>query len=187
MIEESPRELGRFATLVFLMAGTMFFAGLIAAYLVLRYGGRGFPPPGMPPLPVRLAGFNTLVILLSSLVLHRGVRALRTLDAIGLRKGLYGAAALGSLFLLLQMAQWRRLLTLGLSFAGTTYGTTFYLITGAHAVHAVSGVAWLLAIAFRQREIWVPEARRRSIESCALFWHFVGAVWTGLFVVLYLL
>ena len=187
MIEESPREIGRFATVVFLMAGTMFFAGLIAAYLVLRYGGRGFPPPGMPPLPVRLAGFNTLVILLSSLTLHRGIRALRALDALGLRKRLYGAAALGLLFVLLQAAQWRGLLALGLSFAGTTYGTIFYVITGAHAVHALSGVAWLLAIALRQREIWVPEARRRAIESCALYWHFVGAVWTALYVVLYLL
>ena len=177
----------RFATLILLLAGVMFFAGLLGAYFVLRYGGSGFPAPGMPPLPVGLAGFNTGVIALSSLALRRAVRAMRNLDALGLRRGLLLAAALGLAFVLLQAVQWRRLLGLGLSFAGTTYGTTFYVITGAHAVHAVSGAIWLLAIVARQREAWVPEARRRAVESCALYWHFVGLVWAGLYVALYLL
>src|SRR2546425_12632839 len=57
----------RLGTLVFLMAGTMLFAGLIGGYLVLRYASAIWPSPGMPRLPVRLAGFNTLVIASSSL------------------------------------------------------------------------------------------------------------------------
>src|SRR6266705_4990414 len=96
----------RVATLVFLMAGTMLFAGLVGGYLVLRYASAAWPSPGMPRLPVRLAGFNTLVIASSSLALLRGVRSLRSLDARGLRRGLLGASALGVLFLALQMVQW---------------------------------------------------------------------------------
>src|SRR5215510_12371028 len=177
----------RLATLFFLMAGTMLFAGLVGGYLVLRFASRAWPSPGMPHLPVRLAGFNTVVIALSSLALHRGVRALRGLDARGLRRGLFAAAGLGVLFLLLQVLQWSILFRGGLSFAGTTYGTTFYVLTGVHAVHALSGVIWLLVIAFRQRELWVPDGRQRKIEVCALYWHFVGIVWLGLYVVLYLI
>lgn len=177
----------RVATLVFLMAGTMLFAGLVGGYLVLRYASRAWPSPGMPPLPVRLAGFNTAVILLSSLALHRAVRALRSLDARGLRRWLIVAAALGVLFLGLQTTQWRLLVRGGLSFTGTTYGTTFYVITGVHAVHALSGVLWLLLIALRQRELWVPDGRQRNIEVCGLYWHFVGLVWLGLYIVLYLI
>jgi len=165
----------------------MFFAGLVGAYLVLRYGSQGFPAPGMPALPVGLAGFNTLVIAVSSLAMRRSVRALRGLDASGLRRGLILTAALGAAFLILQAIQWSRLGSSGLSFTGTTYGTTFYVITGAHAVHAFAGVTWLMVIAFRQREHWVPERRRRSIEACALYWHFVGLVWGGLYILLYLL
>jgi cytochrome c oxidase subunit 3 len=177
----------RIGTLIFLMAGVMLFAGLVAGYIVLRYAGPAWPAPGMPRLPVGLAGFNTAVIALSSVALWRAVRALRGLDAIGLRRGLFQAALLGVAFLALQGVQWSRLLSHGLGFAATTYGSTFYLLTGAHAAHALVGVGWLLAIALRQREPWVPEARRRGIESCALFWHFVGIVWAGLYVVLYLL
>lgn len=177
----------RVGTLVFLMAGVMLFAGLVGAYLVLRFAGGAWPAPGMPRLPVRLAGFNTAVILLSSLVLQRGIRAMRALDAAGLRRGLFLAAALGSAFLALQTVQWSRLLTGGLSFTGTTYGSTFYVLTGVHAAHAASGVVWLLLIAWRQRKPWVTDRMQRAIEVCSLYWHFVGLVWAGLFVVLYLL
>ncbi|HYS06991.1 MAG TPA: heme-copper oxidase subunit III [Candidatus Dormibacteraeota bacterium] len=177
----------RVATLVFLMAGTMLFAGLVGGYLVLRYASPAWPSPGMPRLPVRLAGFNTVVIALSSLALHRAVRALRSLDARGLRRWLVVAAALGVLFLGLQAAQWTLLVRGGLSFTGTTYGTTFYMLTGVHAAHALSGVVWLLVIALRQRELWVPDSRQRKIEVCALYWHFVGLIWFGLYVLLYLI
>src|SRR5947208_14774347 len=177
----------RVATLVCLMAGTMLFAGLVGGYLVPRYASASWPSPGMPRLPVRLAGFNTVVIGLSSLALHRAVRALRALDARGLRRWLVVAAALGVLFLGLQATQWTLLVRGGLSFTATTYGTTFYMLTGVHAAHALSGVAWLLVIAVSQREPWVPDSRQRKIEVCGLYWHFVGLIWLGLYVLLYLI
>jgi len=177
----------RLGTLVFLMAGTMLFAGLIGGYLVLRFASGAWPGPGLPHLPVRLAGFNTAVIALSSLAFHRAVRSLHGLDAPGLRRWLFAAAGLGALFLLLQITQWSLLVRGGLSFSGTTYGSTFYTLTGVHAAHALSGVVWLLVIAFRQRELWVPDTRQRTIEVCGLYWHFVGLVWLGLYVVLYLI
>src|SRR5207245_3664889 len=164
-LEEPAHDHSRFLTILLLLAGVMFFAGLLGAYFVLRYSGPGYPAPGMPRLPACLAGFNTAVITLSSLVLRRGVRAMRNLDARGLRRELALAAGLGTAFVVLQGVQWRRLLLLGLTFAGTTYGTTFYVITGAHAAHATSGVIWLVSIAVRQRELWVPERRRRIIEA----------------------
>ena len=174
-------------TLIFLVAGTMFFAGLIGAYLVLRYGSAVWPAPGMPPLPVGLAGVSTALIASSSLTLQRAVRSMRRLDVVGLRRGLIGAAVLGAFFLAVQAIQWSRLLSHGLSFNATTYGTTFYVLTGAHALHAVSGVVWLALMALRQRELWVPGRRSRQIEVCALYWHFVGLIWIGMYLVLYLL
>ncbi|HXU11319.1 MAG TPA: cytochrome c oxidase subunit 3 [Candidatus Binatia bacterium] len=180
-------ESHRLATFMFLMAGTMLFAGLVGGYLVLRFGAVAWPAPGLPRLPVRLAGGSTIVIALSSLALHLGVRALRALDARGLRRALFAAAGLGLLFLALQITQWSILFGSGLSFTGTTYGTTFYVLTGLHAAHALSGIAWLLVIAFVQREPWVSDRRQRAIEVCALYWHFVGVVWLGLYVVLYLI
>ena len=177
----------RFGTLVFLMAGVMFFAGLTGGYLVYRFSGQVWPAHGLPALPVGIGGLSTLAIVLSSLQMVRAVRAMRTLDAFGLRRGLISAALLGVGFLALQGLQWRLLFGRGLSFAGTTYGSIFYAITGAHAVHATVGVAWLLLIAWRQREAWVSDARQRRVEVCSLYWHFVGLVWCALYATLYLL
>lgn len=180
-------HLHRFATIAFLMAGTMFFAGMTGAYLVFRFSGQAWPVPGLPALPVGLGGVSTVLIVASSAVLVRAVRAMRTLDAMGLRRGLAGAASLGAAFLVVQCVQWWFLFRHGLSFAGTTYGSTFYFLTGAHAVHATVGVVWLGLIAFRQHEPWVTDRRQRKVEVCALFWHFVGVVWVGLYGALYLL
>jgi cytochrome c oxidase subunit 3 len=187
MTETPGADTHRVGALVFLLAGVMLFAGLMGAYLVLRYGGSAWPAPGTPALPVRLAGFNTLVILASSLALQHGVRGMRLLDAYRLRRGLFAAAALGVLFLALQAVQWRRLLAAGLPFAGPVQGSIFYVITGLHAVHALSGIVWLLAIAIRQRRPWVTGRTERGIEVCAYYWHFVGAVWAVLYLLLYLL
>ena len=187
MESRHPSDTHRVGALVFLMAGVMLFAGLVAAYLVLRYGGGAWPAPGMPALPVRLAGFNTAVILASSLALWHGVRGLRLLDARRLRRGVFAAALLGLAFLLLQAWQWTFLFRSGLGFAGTVYGAIFYVLTGLHALHAASGAGWLLVIAARQSQPWVTGRMERNVEVCAYYWHFVGAVWAVLYVLLYLL
>jgi cytochrome c oxidase subunit 3 len=187
-VEPPPRTAThRVGALVFLMAGAMLFAGLLAAYLVLRYAGGGWPAPGTPRLPAGPAGFNTAVILASSLALRHGVRGMRLLDAARLRRGVAAAAVLGAAFLLLQGWQWVGLWRAGLGFAATAYGTTFYLVTGLHALHAASGVVWLLVIAARQRRPWVTGRMERTVEVCALYWHFVGLVWALLYVMMYLL
>ena len=186
-VRQPGLETYRLGTMVFLMAGVMFFAGLVGAYLVLRFGGAAWPLPGMPRLPVGLAGCSTAVIVLSSLAMRRAVRALRALDAVTMRRALFAAAGCGLLFLGIQAAQWSILMSRGLEFAATTYGTTFYALTGVHALHALSGIVWLMVLVVRQREAWVPERRRKGVESGALYWHFVGAVWVFLYVLLYLL
>jgi heme/copper-type cytochrome/quinol oxidase subunit 3 len=49
------------------------------------------------------------------------------------------------------------------------------------------GVIWLVVMAARQREVWVSDSRQRQVEVCAMFWHFVGLLWVGLYATLYLL
>src|SRR3989304_5525092 len=46
----------RLGMLIFLGAEAMFFAGLIGAFLVFRFGSATWPPPGQPYLPVGLPG-----------------------------------------------------------------------------------------------------------------------------------
>jgi len=61
--------------LFFLSAETMFFAGLISAFFVLRLSAAVWPPPLQPRLPVLVTGLNTLVLLASSVAMIAALRA----------------------------------------------------------------------------------------------------------------
>ena len=67
--DREPRRSGldnaRLATMFFIAAEIMFFAGLISSYLVLRTGAAQWPPPLQPRLPVLVTGLNTIVLLAS--------------------------------------------------------------------------------------------------------------------------
>jgi heme/copper-type cytochrome/quinol oxidase subunit 3 len=172
---------------MFLVAAeVMFFAGLVSAFLVLRLGAPVWPPPLQPRLPVGLTGANTVVLLFSSAAVvaalgahRRGDRA-RALARLGL------AAGLGVLFLAVQGYEWIRLVHFGLTVTSGAYGGTFYSLIGAHALHVVGALVWLL-ITRRLLARGRFQAGTGGLRACALYWHFVVALWPVLYVSVYLL
>src|SRR3990172_9968765 len=88
--------------LMFMAAETMLFAGLIAGFLVLRYGAVVWPPPFQPRLPIEVTGANTAVLLGSSGTMARALRAIRRGNRGGLVGGLGLTALLGATFLAVQ-------------------------------------------------------------------------------------
>jgi heme/copper-type cytochrome/quinol oxidase subunit 3 len=146
-----------------------------------------WPPPLQPRLPVGLTALNTLVLLASSLTLVGALRALRREDRRGLVRGLARTAGLGTLFLLVQGAEWVRLVQFGLTVSAGVYGATFYTLVGAHGAHVVGAVTWLSVV-------WRGAARGRyslqrhvGLATCAMYWHFVVGLWPVLYVLVYLL
>ncbi len=65
------------AMLLFIGAEVMFFAGLIGAFIVLRFGASDWPPPGQPTLPVVVTGINTAILLFSGLTMFKTKRLLK--------------------------------------------------------------------------------------------------------------
>ncbi len=59
-------------------AETMFFAGLIGAFMVFRVGATNWPPPFQPRLPVGVTGVNTVILLISALTMRLSVTSMRT-------------------------------------------------------------------------------------------------------------
>ena len=189
--EPTPRQPrldnARVAMLFFLAAESMFFAGLISAFLVLRLGAPMWPPPLQPRLPVLVTGLNTLVLLASSLVMIAAFRALRRGDGRALVERLAGAAALGALFLAVQGYEWARLIHYGLTVTSGAYGATFYTLIGIHAAHVLGALVWLavaLVLATRGR---FAGGRITMLRACATYWHFVVGLWPILYVAVYLI
>ena len=177
----------RLAMLFFLSAETMFFAGLISAFFVLRLSAAVWPPPLQPRLPMLITGLNTLVLLASSVAIIAALRAARRGDRRTLVERLAATAALGALFLAVQGFEWARLIHYGLTVTSGAYGATFYTLIGIHAAHVLGALVWLgvtLLLAARGRFV---DGRVSGLRACATYWHYVVALWPILYVTVYLL
>src|SRR4029453_13897330 len=73
----TPLSNARLGMLIFLGAETMFFAGLVGAFLVYRMANETWPPMAMPRLPVEVTGVNTLILLCSAVTMWLANRAIR--------------------------------------------------------------------------------------------------------------
>jgi len=175
----------RVAVVMFMVAESMFFAGLIGAYIVFRVSTPVWPPSTLPRLPIGVTWLNTLVLLASAWSMLTALRALKVDQQDRLRRGLLWTAGLGALFVAIQGSEWVRLVGHGLTLSSGTYGGTFYVLIGAHAVHVLGALLWVLAIAARaQRGVY--SARRASgVEVCSMYWFYVCALWLVLFALVY--
>ena len=64
------------------------------------------------------------------------------------------------------------------------FGTYFFLITGFHGTHVLTGVVLLTIASIR---VAVRKSTPLGIEMIGLYWHFVELVWVFIFTLFYLL
>jgi cytochrome c oxidase subunit 3 len=169
----------RFGLWLFLGTITMLFVGFTSAYLVRRASGgwRAIAPPA-------LLWFNTAALLASSFTMERARRRLRSWDLPGARQGLSLTGALGVLFVLGQLAAWRSLAAQGIFLASSPHSSFFYLLTGLHALHLVGGLVWF-AVTFAQLRRMTLTPGEDGLGLFATYWHFLGALWVYLFLLLF--
>jgi heme/copper-type cytochrome/quinol oxidase subunit 3 len=172
--------------LMLLGGEAMFFGGLVVSFLHLRLEAPIWPPPGQPRLPVGLTAVNTVVLLASSAMLVRALRRGRAGDAAGLVRGLGWAWVLGALFLVIQGVEWSRLVHFGLRMSSGVYGATFYTLIGIHGAHVLGAVVWLTVVLWLARRGAYARTRRAGLVCCAMYWHFVVALWPILYLLVYL-
>ena len=185
--ERPPRrglDNARLATMFLIAGEVMFFAGLISAYFVLRMGAAQWPPPLQPRLPVLVTGLNTLVLLGSSFAM---LRTQRDRSRARVVRGLTVTAALGVVFLAVQGYEWVRLVSYGLTMASGAYGASFYTLIGVHALHVIGALVWLAIVRAGVGRGRFLEPAAAGLRACAMYWHFVVALWPVLYVTVYLL
>jgi len=174
---------GVIGMLIFVFAEVMFFAGLISAHTIVRSSAlAGWPPPGQPRLPFAETALNTVALLASGVVLFLAHRAF-TRDIARSARLLLAAIGLGTFFVVFQGVEWVALLREGLTLTSSTHGAFFYLIVGAHALHAVAALG---ALGYCQARLWRRELVLTQLMAAEVFWYFVVAVWPLLYLRVYL-
>jgi cytochrome c oxidase subunit III len=176
----------RLAMLFFLSAETMLFGAFVSGFFVLRLAAPQWPPPLQPRLPVIVTGLNTFVLMTSSAVLIAAMAGFRRRDRTRLVRGLALTGALGVLFLAVQGYEWARLIHYGLHVTSGAYGATFYTLIGLHAAHVLGALVWLLVALRLAATGRFLDGRAGVLRACAIYWHYVVALWPVLYVSVYL-
>ncbi len=183
---DSPIRSSSLAMLLFLGADVMFFAGLVGAFIVFRFGAVDWPPPGQPRLPAGITGINTLILSVSGYTMFRAWRAIRRGDRAGLISALSWTAVLGTAFLAVQGSEWLRLLGFGLTVSSSVYGGIFYTLIGAHGLHVLAAVIWLLVVLGMAARGRFDRHQHAGVQLCGMYWALVVLLWPGLYSLVYL-
>ena len=161
---------------VFLAVASSLFALFISAYSMRMnmVDWRALPVP-------RLLWFNTGVLVLSSVALQWAQVAARRNDMDSVIVGLCAGGASAVTFLVGQLLAWQQLNAAGYFLAANPANAFFYLLTGVHGLHLLGG---LVALALTADKVWrgveVSQVRL-SVQLCAVYWHFLLALWLVLF------
>jgi cytochrome c oxidase subunit 3 len=193
--------------LLFIASEVMFFAGLFAAYFSIRAGYREivddkltfvWPPTRFEGLldPLRFVTESgalnlilpaTVILVLSSVTCQLGVNAIKRDDRRGFLRNFSITLALGVVFLLMQGYDYSVLMHEGLTVGATTFGTTYFTLTGFHGAHVFGGALMLAVVVYRGMAGQFSARHHDMVEATSLYWHFVDVVWILLFSTLYLL
>lgn len=172
------------ATIIFVVAEIMFFAALMSAQTIARHTVMGgvWPPPNQPRLPVERTAVNTAILLLSGILLWIGNRRM-SLEPDRALRYVAGSIVTGIAFVLLQGVEWVALLREGLTMISSTHGAFFYLIVGAHALHAVVAIVALTWVYVRMK---LGTFSPSTFMATQIFWYFVVILWPIIYLRVYL-
>lgn len=181
---EEHQDLRTLGLFVFLISESLMFASLFATYLYLR-GVNGQWPPEGTEVELLLPTINTIILVSSSFVIHKGDVAVKKNDVPGLRKWYLITALMGAIFLGGQVYEY---MTLGYGLTSNVFANCFYMMTGFHGLHVFIGLLLILGVVWRSRR---PEHysdhKHTGVEMAEIYWHFVDIIWVMLFALLYIL
>ena len=177
----------RFGLWLFLLSDTFVFAGL----MVMRLNLLGLSRPGQ--LNQYLGLGVTAVLLVSSFFMNRGEIAMSFGDTKKFMNNTLITFILGLGFLIgVVFVEWRLAATEGLTagFGSPATGPTgavFYMMTGMHAFHVLTGLIFLGIVWNNARKGVYTAEKHWGVEASTVYWHFVDLVWIFFYPALYLI
>lgn len=169
----------KFILWLFLVTIIMLFASQSSAYLVRRAEGNWLEFE-MP----RIFWFSSVVLLLSSGAMQWAYFAAKKDQFKQLKIAISITFVLGLAFLWMQFEGWKELVAMNVYFVGNPSGSFFYVFTGLHGFHIVTGLIVLLFALVAAFKLNVHAKNLRRIQICATYWHFLDILWLYLFVFL---
>lgn len=174
----------KFALWLFIVSIIMMFAAMTSAYIVQK-GDKEWVQIDLPAVLY----INTVVLLLSSFTIQWAYRSAKRDNLQPMKTALLVTTILGVLFLVGQVVAYSTLQDLGVYFGrvegrNNVAGDFFYVLTGLHGFHLVTGLIFLLIVVVSAFRYKVHSKSMTLIEMCTTYWHFLDLLWVYLFVFL---
>ena len=158
-------------------ASTVLFSLFVVAYSdrMLVHDWRNMPEPW-------LLWFNTGILVISSLVFHQTTKYAKNELFEKTKNGLYFIGFLAYSFLIGQLIVWYQLMNTGYYATSNVANAFFYLFTTIHGLHIIGGIYfWGKTTSKFIKRSLNKEDINNLIDICAVYWHFLLAVWLVLF------
>ncbi len=171
----------------FIVTDALLFAGLLVSYGVVRIATGDWPEQSEVFSLTYIAAM-TFVLISSSATMACAVAAaeMGRKDRVTLFLWLTIIGGFG--FLGMQVYEWSHFIAEGGGITGNPWGSPtfsqfFFIITGFHGFHVLTGVTVLLVVAIRSA---LGKYSAAGVENAGLYWHFVDLVWVFVFALFYL-
>lgn len=170
--------------LLFIISEIMVFGGFFTAYFFIRVvNGSPWPAVG-EELPAVIAGFNTAVLVSSSITMHWAVEGVKHNNRRALKLGMLATLLLGATFLTVQINEY---VHLGFAPYDSAQASVFYGLTGLHGAHVFVGLTLLLFTTIRAFRGHFTAEEHRGVEVPGIYWHFVDVMWIIVYLTVYIL
>jgi cytochrome c oxidase subunit 3 len=171
---------------LFLLSDSFVFGGLF----ISRFNLLGLTRPDL----IQLLGLGvTSILLVSSFFMNRAETMMAHGDVKGFMLNTVATFLLGLGFLVgVVFVEWHVAAQAGLvaSFGDPAHGPmggVFYIMTGMHAFHVLTGLIFLFIVWNKARKGLYSAEKHWGVEAATVYWHFVDVVWIFFYPALYLI
>jgi cytochrome c oxidase subunit 3 len=174
----------KFALWLFIVSIIMVFAAWTSAYIVRRAEGNWLEFE----LPDEML-YSSIIIFLSSFSIHWAYISAKKDNFFHIKLGLLLTLFLGIVFIYLQLKGFGKLIENNVWFGGkksNPAGSFVYVLAGAHALHLVGGIIFLLITLYHAIKLHIHSKNMLLLDMCTTFWHFLDVLWIYLYVFLML-
>jgi cytochrome c oxidase subunit 3 len=173
--------MNRLGLWLFLISDGFVFGGLLVSRFLLWGNTR-------PELDQNLGFIVTAILLASSFFMNRGETAMAHGDRKSYILFTTITLLLGAAFLVgVVFVEWPTAAAHGITPDKDVYGAIFYMLTGMHAFHVLTGLIFLGLVLRNARRGLYSAEKHWGVEAAAVYWHFVDLAWIFFYPALYLI
>jgi cytochrome c oxidase subunit III len=182
---------------IFIVTDALLFSALLTGYGFLRHASAVPWPDRTEVFSISFIALMTFILITSSVFMAIAVTAANRGDMKLAFRNVVLTIIGGAAFLACQAYEWSHIIHHGGRLYGALPGSelaamgvppiftqAFFVLTGFHGSHVLSGLTILTITAIRTAMGKTPP---QGIEMAGLYWHFVDLVWVFIFTLFYLL